>query len=73
MASCVVFFVLGFLTDKIRLLPFLLGIIVGVILKSLFEDPCLLDDKQNLVTRIYDTIRCGFTIPVEQDEPSCHE
>jgi multisubunit Na+/H+ antiporter MnhE subunit len=69
MAACVAFFVLGFLTDKIRLFPFLLGIILGVILKSLFENPCMLDDHQNLATRVYDTIRSTFTTDIEKDQP----
>jgi multisubunit Na+/H+ antiporter MnhE subunit len=71
MASCIVFFLLGFLTDKIRLFPFLLGIIVGVILKSLFENPCMFDDDdQNITTRIYNTVRSSFTTILDKEKVS---
>jgi len=40
---CIVFFVLGFLTDKVRIFPFVLGIILGIILKSLAERPSKFD------------------------------
>jgi multisubunit Na+/H+ antiporter MnhE subunit len=71
MASCIVFFLLGFLTDKIRLFPFLLGIIVGVILKSLFENPCMFDDDdQNITTCIYNTVRSSFTTILDKEKVS---
>ena len=69
MPSCVAFFVLGFLTDKIRLFPFLMGIILGVILKSLIENPCMLDDNQNLATRVYDTMKSPFVTAIGKDPP----
>jgi hypothetical protein len=45
MALLLVFFVLGFLTDKIRLFPFFLGIVVGAVLKSVFENSFSLDGQ----------------------------
>jgi hypothetical protein len=35
MALYLVFFVLGFLMDKLRIFPLLLGIVLGIVLKSL--------------------------------------
>jgi len=33
---CVVFFIVGFLTDKIRIFPFFLGFLLGVLLLLAF-------------------------------------
>jgi multisubunit Na+/H+ antiporter MnhE subunit len=38
MEAYLVFFVLGFLTDKIRLFPFVLGIIIGIVIKTMMEN-----------------------------------
>jgi multisubunit Na+/H+ antiporter MnhE subunit len=38
MVLYIAFFVLGFLTDKIRLFPFLLGLVIGIILTLLLEN-----------------------------------
>lgn len=43
MMWCLFFFVLGFLTDKIRIFPFVLGIVLGIILKSLSDNRSTFD------------------------------
>ena len=35
---CVAFFVLGFLTDKVRIFPLVLGMILGILLNTLLEN-----------------------------------
>ena len=38
MAVYLVFFVMGFITDKIRLFPFVLGVLLGIVLKTMVEN-----------------------------------
>ena len=38
MAVYLVFFVMGFLTDKIRLFPLVLGVLLGIVLKTMIEN-----------------------------------
>jgi hypothetical protein len=38
MAVFLVFFVMGFLTDKIRLFPLVLGVLLGIVLKTMVEN-----------------------------------
>ncbi len=38
MAVYLVFFVMGFLTDKIRLFPLILGVLLGIVLKTMVEN-----------------------------------
>ena len=38
MAVLLVFFVMGFLTDKIRLFPLVLGVLLGIVLKTMMEN-----------------------------------
>lgn len=56
MGSYVILFVLGFLTDKIRLFPFLVGLFVGVMLKTFFENSFRFDETREMATNVYETV-----------------
>ena len=53
MTSCIVFFVLGFLTDKLRLFPLVMGLVLGVLLKSMLDDCVLTSIKDQVSTMIF--------------------
>ena len=38
MAVYLVFFMMGFLTDKVRLFPLVLGVLLGIVLKTMIEN-----------------------------------
>ena len=63
MTSYAACFVLGFLTDKIRLFPFILGILVGVLLKWVFDNSFLFEDNHEMATNMYETVVSLFTPP----------
>ena len=53
MTSCIVFFILGFLTDKLRLFPLVMGLVLGVLLKSMLDDCVLTSIKDQVSTMIF--------------------
>ena len=62
MTSYAIFFVLGFLTDKIRLFPFLVGILIGVILRTFFDTSFQFDETCEMATNVYDTVLSMFPL-----------
>ena len=58
MTSCIVFFILGFLTDKLRLFPLVMGLVLGVLLKSMLDESVLTSIKDQVSTMIF---RVGTT------------
>lgn len=67
MSIYLVFFVLGFLTDKIRIFPFVLGIILGIILRSVLEDASV-DSIPAFGTQLYHSVITLYTGSNEIDE-----
>ena len=57
MKLCIIFFVLGFLTDKIRLFPFVLGVILGMVLKSMLEKNGILVFESQLYDKLFQTTK----------------
>ncbi len=53
MTSCIVFFILGFLTDKLRLFPLVMGLVLGVLLKSMLDDCVFTSIKDQVSTMIF--------------------
>ena len=56
MSAYIVVFLLGFLTDKIRLFPFILGVVLGIVLKTLLEKTSFSD----VHTRAYEQARSFY-------------
>jgi multisubunit Na+/H+ antiporter MnhE subunit len=67
MALCLMFFVLGFLTDKIRIFPFVLGIILGIVLKSLMENASI-DCVSVFGTQLYHKVLSTYSNCTERSE-----
>ncbi len=49
-ASYIICFVCGFLLDKLRLFPLLLGMVLGLMIKSLLDDTMLSHMRDQLYT-----------------------
>ena len=49
------FFATGFLLDKLRIFPFILGIVIGTVIKSMVDNNILFDreDLTNKVNNIF--------------------
>ncbi len=41
MSVCIFFFILGFLTDKLRVFPLVMGILLGLVIRSVLDEGTL--------------------------------